>query len=46
MEIEKSDIEWLIMLLIMILQQSPLKINIIGRKKKPRKKRRRDKHNR
>lgn len=39
MEVEKSDIEWLIMLAVMLLQNFPIKINITVQNKKPRKKR-------
>ena len=46
MEIEKSDIEWLIMLIVMWLQESPIKINVIKGNKKPRKKRKRRKQKR
>ena len=49
MEVDKTDIEWLLMMIVMLIQKFPIdiKINInIGKKQKPRKKRRRSKHKR
>lgn len=39
MEIEKSDLEWLVMLIVMIALGQPITINLTIIKQKPRKKR-------
>ena len=46
MEIDKSDIEWLLMMIVMLLQSSPITINLNTGKKKPSKKRKPRKHKR
>ena len=48
MEVEKSDIEWLLMMIVMLVQGFPIdiKININIGSKKPSKKRKGRKHKR
>lgn len=46
MEIDKSDFEWLLMVIIMLLQGKPVQININIKMEKPCKKRKRRKHKR
>ena len=42
MEVDKTDIEWLIMMIVMLLQKFPIEITITIKKKgKPSKKRKR-----